>query len=48
MKMFKNNGGGGGENTKRLYENMRILGRPLKRWHKNVPDRKIMRRRKRR
>jgi hypothetical protein len=26
----------------------RILGRPLKRWHKNVPDRKMMRRRRKR
>jgi hypothetical protein len=26
---------------------MRILGRPLNRWHKNVEDRKIMMRRKR-
>jgi hypothetical protein len=26
---------------------LRILGRPLKRWHKNVPDRKMMRRKRR-
>jgi hypothetical protein len=47
MKMSKNNGK---ERIRIVHVSiwMRILGRPLNRWHKNVPDRKIMMWRKRR